>query len=273
MQASAMISAVWEKGPEQAKAVIVVLHGRTWSTLPDFDLQVEGEELSLMDGLIERGYRTYGLDQRGYGATPRDQSGWLTPDQAAVDFARALEWIRAQNPQIPVHVFGWSLGSMVAQLTAQRSPAAIDRLALFGYPNRPGASRPLDEPDGPPARAATTAQGAASDFIVPGSISEGAVEEYVRASLEADPVRVDWRFQHQWNALDGAEVTQPTLIIHGEHDPLAPLEAQGALFQSLGNADKAWVVVPGGDHAAFLETPRPYMLKILDAFFDPGLDP
>jgi alpha-beta hydrolase superfamily lysophospholipase len=48
------------------------------------------------------------------------------------------------------------------------------------------------------------------------------------------------------------------------------MDAQAALFQSLQTRDKAWVVVPGGDHAAFLETPRPYMLRILDAFLDPG---
>ena len=31
-------------------------------------------------------------------------------------------------------------------------------------------------------------------------------------------------------------------------------------------ADKSWVVLPGGDHAAFLETPRPYFLSTLESF-------
>ena len=67
--------AVWEKRPAEPRAVVLLLHGRTWSTLPDFDLQVPGEDLSLMDGLVDRGFVTYGLDQRGYGATPRDDTG------------------------------------------------------------------------------------------------------------------------------------------------------------------------------------------------------
>lgn len=258
--------AVWEKRPDDPAAVVLLLHGRTWSTLPDFDLQVPGEELSLMDGLVERGFVTYGLDQRGYGATPRDDTGWLTPDRAVEDLAVALRWIRAREPGQPVHLFGWSLGSMVSQLFAQRHPDLIDRLVLFGYPWRPGSEVPVQEPDGPPPSLATTADAAASDFIVEGSISRLAVDSYVEASLAADPIRVDWTAGHQWNALDPSEVTVPTLVIHGAFDPLAPITAQAALFEGLGTTDKAWVVVPGGDHAAFLETPRPYFLAVLQAF-------
>ena len=45
--------AVWEKSHDDAKGIILFIHGRTWSGLPDFDLQMEGEELSLMDGMLE----------------------------------------------------------------------------------------------------------------------------------------------------------------------------------------------------------------------------
>ena len=134
--------AVWEKGVAEPAAIVLLLHGRTWSTLPDFDLQVPGEQLSSMDGFVALGYTTYGLDMRGYGETPRDETGWNTPHQAARDLAAALRWVRRENPGLPVYLFGWSLGSMVSQLTAQRSPELIDRLVLFGYPNRPGFERP-----------------------------------------------------------------------------------------------------------------------------------
>ncbi len=256
---------VWEKSGADAAATVVLLHGRTWSTLPDFDLQVEGEDLSLMDGLIARGFNTYGVDQRGYGATPRDSDGWQTPDEAVEDVARVVEWVRARETG-PVHVFGWSYGSMVGQLFAQRYPDLVDRLVLFGYPWTPGTTVPEETVGGAPPANLTTAEGAASDFIVEGSISEAAVAEYVRHALSADPVRADWTALHQWNALDPSMVTVPTLVIHGEHDPLAPEEAQAALFRGLGTPDKAWVVVAGGDHAAFLETPRPYFLAALEAF-------
>ncbi len=101
--------AVWEKSPTAPQAVVLLVHGRTWSTRPDFDLQVSGEDLSLMDGLVEMGLASFGVDLRGYGETPRDESGWNTPDRAAADVAKLLAWLRARAPERPVYLFGWSL--------------------------------------------------------------------------------------------------------------------------------------------------------------------
>jgi alpha-beta hydrolase superfamily lysophospholipase len=258
--------AVWEKSPPAPVAAILLIHGRTWSTVPDFDLQVAGEELSLMDGLVDLGLAAYGLDLRGYGGTPRDDSGWNRPLRAAADVANVLEWVRARHPGLPVHLFGWSLGSMVSQLTAQQRPDLVDRLVLFGYPNRPGSQRAVQEPVGAPPMEPTTAEAAASDFVTPGSISQAAIDAYVEAALAADPVRTDWTGGHEWNRLDASRVTVATLILQGEHDPLAPTAAQERLFGELGSGDKAWVVVPGGDHAAFLEAPRSYFLATMGAF-------
>ena len=262
--------AVWEKSAESPRAVVFLLHGRTWSTVPDFDLTVSGEELSLMDGLVERGYATYGVDLRGYGETPRDETGWVTPNRAAADLENVLKWVRERHPDLSVHLFGWSLGSMVSQLTAQRSPELLDRLVLFGYPTPVGVERPYEEPASDPPMAPTTAEAAASDFVVPGSISPRAVEAYVAAALSADPIRSDWTHGHEWNQLDPAAVRVPTLILQGEHDPLSPEALAAPLFAGLGTTDKAWVVIPGGDHAAFLEAPRSYFLSVLDGFLAGG---
>src|ERR1700689_4515256 len=84
--------AVWEKKAANPKGAILLLHGRTWSTLPDFDLQVPGEHRSLMDALVARGYSVYGLDLRGYGATPRDKTDWDTPNRSVEDLSAALAW-------------------------------------------------------------------------------------------------------------------------------------------------------------------------------------
>jgi len=257
--------AVWEKRPTAPGAAILLLHGRTWSALPDFDLQAPGENLSLMDALVARGYATYALDQRGYGATPRDDTGWLTPDRAVADLAGVLRWIRDREPGLPVHLLGWSQGSRVGQLTAQRHAELIDRLVLFGYPPTP-SNLPPDTLPGVPPRRQNTAEAAASDFITEGAISRSAVEAYVRAALASDPIRVDWAGREQWNALDAAAVTVPTLVIHGEHDPIARPDGQAALFEGLGTSDKAWVVVPGGDHAVLLERPRGYFIDAVDTF-------
>jgi len=259
--------ALWEKSAPDADQAILLVHGRTWSAVPDFDLQVEGENLSLMDGLVEAGYAVFAIDLRGYGETPRDATGWMTPSRSAGDVAAALRWIAArQEWAIPPHLFGWSLGSTISQLVAQRDPALMSSLTLFGYWHDLDTTIPADEPGIEPARAPNTAEAAASDFITPGSISRSAIDAYVEAALSADPVRTDIRKYADFNELDPSAVNVPTLVIVGEYDPLAPAEYQAKLYTGLATGHKQWVTVPGGDHAAFLEAPRNYFLRELVAF-------
>lgn len=247
--------ALWEKSVINPKGQILLHHGRTWSSLPDFDLQVKGEDLSLMDGFNKMGYSVWALDARGYGATPRDATGFNTPDRAAKDLSIVLEWLNKRNQQ-KSHLWGWSMGSAIAQLTAQKYPEHIESLTLFGYPIRLGIVIPEDNKSGKPARAPTTAKAAAEDFIVPGSISRKAIDEYVRHALNADPVRADWNMTHQFNQLDGKEVKVPVLLLQGEFDPLAKTDMHAKAFSDFPNAHKQWVVLKGGDHAALLESSR-----------------
>jgi len=261
--------AVWEKSAVGATEAILLVHGRTWSARPDFDLQVEGEDLSLMDGLVEEGYAVFAVDLRGYGQTPRDDSGWLTPNRAADDVAKVIKWVAESGEwQSKPHLFGWSMGSTISQLAVQRHPGLVSSLTLFGYWRDDDVDLPPDEPGIQPLRETNTAKAAASDFITPGSISERAVDAYVAQALAADPVRVDVRSMDQYNALDASLIDVPTLVIVGEFDPLAPAERQAKLFLRLGTGHKQYVSVPGGDHAAFLEKPRAYFIHELVAFFE-----
>ena len=261
--------AVWSKINANSKASVLLVHGRTWSALPDFDLQVEDEELSLMDGLVERGYAVYAIDGRGYGATPRDSTGWFTPDRAAKDVATVLNWISEQQASKALpHLFGWSMGSTISQLAAQRHPELISSLTLFGYWRDSDQEFPEEDGLEQPAMEKTTAEAAASDFIIPGSISEKAIKAYVAAALKSDPIRVDLNRYDQFNELDPAKVTVPTLILQGEFDPIGPTEIQSKLFLRLGTSHKQWTVVEGGDHAAFMETPRNFFIHSLVNFME-----
>jgi pimeloyl-ACP methyl ester carboxylesterase len=259
---------VWSKQAEASRDVIVLVHGRTWSTLPDFDLHVPGERRSLMDALVEQGFAVYGIDLRGYGATARDETGWITPDRAVSDVAAVLSWVSGRHPELePPVLLGWSMGSLVSQLTAQRHPQRLSALILYGYPRDPdaphaGGSR---EP-ARPARQNTTARAAASDFITPEVVSKATIEAFVEAALRADPIKADWRAIDELAALDPGAVQSPTLLIHGQHDPYTPIEAQAKLFTRLGHPDRVWVVVAGGDHAAHLEDTAPRFVDAVVTF-------
>jgi len=263
--------AVWEKSPPRPKAVVVLLHGRTWSSVPDFDLQVPGKQRSTMDALVQRGYATYAVDLRGYGGTPRDASGWITPDRAEKDLSAVLQWVAARHGGLakPV-VLGWSLGSLVAQLAAQRHPESMSVLVLYGYPRDPDdptkGATPTRERK-PPAKP-NTAENAASDFISPQVIDRATIDAYVKASLAADPVRADWRDMNEFGSLDPARVHVPTLVLYGERDPYASVQSQAKLFARLGHPDRTVVMIAGGDHAAHLEDTAPAFLHALVSFLE-----
>ena len=255
---------VWEKGMDTNHPPILFVHGRTWSGVPDFDLQVEGEELSLMDGMIENGFFAYAIDLRGYGATPRDGSGWLSPNSAATDVAAVLEWIEKRHSK-KAHLFGWSMGSTISLLAVNQYPDKMESLIVFGFWMDLDKKIPAVE-NGEPERKKNTAEAAASDFITPGSISQKAIDRYVEMALAADPIRVDLNKMDQYNAIDPSKIEIPVLILQGEFDPIGPTKYQTKLFTRLRTSHKAWVVIPGGDHAAFMETPRPYFINVFTQF-------
>ncbi len=261
---------VWEKTPAASARLVevfVLVHGRTWSSLPDFDLQVPGEHRSLMDALVTAGYGAYGIDLRGYGATPRDQSGWLNPQRAAADLGAVVRWVVARHGK-PVVLLGWSLGAMVAQLYAQQPTPKLRALVLYGYPAEPGAKVSVDEQPAQPPVVRNTRQGALADFITPGIITEQAQEAFAQAALEADPVLVMWRRYHEFNVLDPAKINVPTLVIHGEYDPYAPVKNQRKLVEGIGHQNKQWIVIPGADHAAHLEDTQPQFVAALTEFLE-----
>ncbi|MEM6707559.1 MAG: alpha/beta fold hydrolase [Pseudomonadota bacterium] len=268
---------VWYKPrtTDATRGAILLLHGRTWSSRPDFDLQVDGEPASLMDGLTALGFDTYALDARGYGETPRDPSGWLTPHKARDDALAIVRWLKQRPGTQPLYLFGWSYGSLVAQLVVQTEPELLNGWIAFGYPLRDGSATtpPAVASAAAPPRRPTTAAAAAEDFIVPGTISPATIDAFVAQALATDPVRTDWRELEQWRDLDPTLIDRPTLLIEGALDPIAVDAYQAQLFTAIPHSDKRWVVLPHADHAGFLETSRAEFLKVIDAFTSPARTP
>lgn len=248
---------LYSRSAEKPTDVILLIHGRTWSALPDFDLVTAQEDLSMMNALVKEGLAVYAVDLRGYGKTPRDKSGWNTPERAAKDTAMVLDYINARHKALKgTTVFGWSNGSLVAMLTAQKYPDKVKNLLLYGFPIDTEATFE-DGPKGQmPQEKITTAEAAAEDFIIPGTISKEAVDAYVKAALAADPVRADWNRLSQWNQLDAGNIFVPTLLLQAASDPLANMDADALFFKKLATKNKQWVILSNADHAALLESAR-----------------
>ena len=246
--------AVWARRPVTPRGSVLLVHGRTWSSRPDFDLQVPGLRRSVMQSLADRGVAAYAVDLRGYGETPRDRTGWLTPRRSADDVRAVLMWLATQHPKLPPPALvGWSRGGGIAMLVAQSDPWRVSALVLFGfvfdpqtpYLDTPAPSRPL--------RLRNTASAAASDFVSPAVTPPGVVEAFVTQALKSDPIAADLRNDGEFNVLDPARLSVPTLLLFGDRDINVPAGEGDRFLRRLRTPRKQLVALPGADHAAQLE--------------------
>lgn len=261
--------AVWEKRAAQPRAAILLLHGRTWSSLPNFDLQVPGERRSFMDALADAGFDVFALDMRGYGATPRDSTGWLTPNRAVADVEAVLAWMQERMPpaqRLPTYLFGLSRGAMIAAMTAQEKPESLAGVILLGFGFDPDLQAAPTPGNPRPDRLANTADAAASDFMTRDAFTQATVTAFVRAALRADPILADWKNDNEFNAFRPAQMQVPALLVHGAHDPQSPVAVETKLFSRFGTPDKWWVILPGADHAAHLEKSAVELVRAIVSF-------
>jgi pimeloyl-ACP methyl ester carboxylesterase len=259
--------AVWARRPAAPRGAVLLVHGRTWSSRPDFDLQVPGMQRSVLVSLAARGWAAYAVDLRGYGATPRDATGWMTPRRAALDVVNVLAWIAQQHPSLPrPALVGWSRGAAIAMLAAQQAPPRASALVMFGFAFDPDASFADGSVPGKPAREKNTAESAASDFISPAVTPPAVINAFVAQALKSDPILADVKDDAELNALDPRHFTVPTLVMYGERDPgVEPADAR-KFVSRLAAADKRLVVLPGADHAAHLENTHEAWISAIDTF-------
>ena len=246
--------AVWARRAAKPTGAVLFVHGRTWSARPDFDLQVPGLSRSVLATFAAQGFAAYAVDLRGYGATPRDETGWLTPKRSAIDLVSVLEWIAAQHPSLPKPTLvGWSRGAAMAAMAAQQAPTRLSNLVLFGFAFDPDLKFISIDLDEKPLKLKNSAAAAESDFISPDITPRAVVKAFVEQALKTDPVLVDVKKDDEFNGFVPAEMATPTLILFGSNDPGMAMDDAGKMFAKLAAKDKQMVVLPGADHAAHLE--------------------
>ena len=245
--------AVWARRPAAPKGAILLVHGRTWSSRPDFDLQVPGMPRSVLASFAAQGFAAYAVDLRGYGETPRDATGWLTPKRSATDIVNVVRWVAAQHPTLPKPTLvGWSRGAVMAGMAALADGAGVSNVVLFGFAFDPDLKF-ADVDPGKPLREKNTAAAAASDFISPRVTPRAVIVAFTEQALKADPILVDVKSDGEFNQFIPAQLSTPTLVLYGSEDPGVTDADAGKMFAKIAAADKQMVVLPGADHAAQLE--------------------
>ena len=297
------LSVLEASGAAPRSRAVLLLHGRTWSSEPvwretgvlgalgdrdHYAMDFRGfgrtpergaESLLRPATCADAGPDVAALRSRGYdavdgfGRTPeRGADSLLRPSTCAADVRTVVAALRRRGYDA-VDVVGWSYGALVAQLVAD----VADRLVLYasvwdeaGEYCSEFSKWTCDEfgCSAPNARGPQSLENCLSDFTIPGSISEEKAMAFGLCALEADPICVDWADLQEFE-VDLAAITCPTLVVHGDRDPEAPVKEQRALFAKLGAARKEFATIDTADHVAHvLDTSRDAWTKTVTAFLD-----
>lgn len=115
----------------QPKGVIQFVHGMC---------EHKGRYEEMMEFFVNNGYITVAYDQRGHGETAfiKENLGWFGDNtgKGIVEDAYAVtKEIKIKYPNLPVVLFGHSMGSMVVRCYLQDHDEEIDKLIVCGSPN------------------------------------------------------------------------------------------------------------------------------------------
>jgi alpha-beta hydrolase superfamily lysophospholipase len=200
-----------------------------------------GEHLGLYDALARRltrdGHVVHALDEVGHGRSDGERAVIESWDVLVEDARRLAVRIADEHPGVPLTVIGHSGGALAAYLLACRYPGIASRLVLSGAPLQPlewvaaeldgGADEPgeLD----PTGMLSTHPDYVHALLHDPLTYRGGFPQETLRAITQAWPA-VD-------RALAEGQPDLPVLMVHGELDPVVPVEVARAVAARLPRAE------------------------------------
>jgi len=259
--------AVWSRQPLQPRGIVVLVHGRTWSARTAFDFDTPNARdgnRSLLKSFAAAGFAVYAVDLPGYGATPPPTEGWLAPHIAARDVDAVVRFAAQRHPGLPAPILlGWSRGSRISALLASHAHEPLSALILYAYAQDPAAPPVYGPAQGARPHITNTSEAARSDFISPDVTSAAMIQDFVDQALRVDPMQANVCCDAEFLDIHPEAIQVPTLLIQGARDPAIKPAVAEAFFSHLGSADRRWIIVGRGDHAAHLEDTAPEVIAAM----------
>jgi acylglycerol lipase len=249
------------------RAVVILAHGLG---------EHSGRYAHVAAYLTAHGYAVYALDHRGHGRSGGERVRVGSFDEFVADLRTYFEQVRATHPDLPIFLYGHSMGSLIALLFAVRYQNDLTGLITTGTAFRPVGFHtalipliktataltpnlrlvPLD-PRGV-SRDPAVVQGYRDDPLVfHGRLSAGMLGAFARAVQTCIASLPDLRL--------------PYLVLHGGVDPMTHVSATDIIRQSCGAPDTTITVYDGLRHEIHNEPEQEQVLADVIAWLDAHL--
>lgn len=226
-----------------ARATLVLCHGVNSHS---------GQYLGAGKIFASRGFSVTALDLRGRGRSDGERYYIESIDEYVADVAKAINYARARNPELPVFLLGHSAGGVTSVTYALDHQEQLAGLICESFAFRVYA----------PNFALKLLEGA-SHFLPHAHVLKLKMEDFSRdpewvAQLEADPLTLDEsqpvatvaafarageRFEREFG-----RITLPVLIMHGTADKATRPDGSQQFFDAAGSTDKTLKLYDGYAH-------------------------
>jgi acylglycerol lipase len=258
------------------------IHHEAW--LPDGDVQGIvvfchggfGEHVCLYDALAERlnadGVVFHALDAIGHGLSDGERD-YMESWDWYVDDARTLaDLALAQHPDRPLVLMGHSGGGLAALLLALRSPQLAQALVMSAPPAQPlpwvEAELEVGSPDGVESPDPSEMSSSHPDYV-------NALRHDPLVYRGPEPRETIAAIMATWPEVTAAAAegrpSIPTLVLHGENDPVVPVEDSRRLVAQLPRATLR--TFPGDLHDVLNEHDREAVHEVVAAFVRTQIGP
>ncbi|MBB6093544.1 lysophospholipase [Povalibacter uvarum] len=234
------------------RAILIIVHGLA---------EYAGRYRPIMEELARRGISSLAYDQRGHGEVAGTRTHVDRFDDFVDDLNLLIRAVRAAHPQLPLFLWGHSMGTLVALLAASDPQIPVrgvittsNSLEIFRRGTNPlnpffrflswlvpRVRIPLGLDSTRISTDESVQRAYASDPRIPPTASLRLIVEFAAACEDAREA--------------AATITLPSLVVHGEEDAIAPAEGSRALFGLLAATDKKLQIYPGLRHEVHNEVP------------------
>jgi alpha-beta hydrolase superfamily lysophospholipase len=257
--------------------VLFLVHGSSLSARSSYDLQVPGQDYSMMDVFARAGFDVWTMDHDGYGYS--GSSGGNSGIMSGVeDLKAAMPVLQTETGRAKFHMFGESSGSIRAAAFAQAMPERVDRLILAASTYKGEGAAEIQrrrdriaelEADPRRKRDAAMIRSIFSRDGHPGIYDPAMVEALVATEMkfgDSIPAGTYIDMAVHLPMVDPAKVMAPVLMTRGEWDGNSTDADLLDFFRQLPNGDRQYVILPNTAHSEGFSKNRQLMWYVMKNF-------